>query len=452
MAKLAQKKAKPKPKPYDPLASPYATQADFDNAVRTTARGQIDPQLGEIGFQTGQADSAHRNRNRELQGWYQAENDAARAGAAGLAGANQGILTSLQGQGQDVQAGMAAALRAQQEASNQTAQSLGATARTIDPNLLAAVSSYGGAGNMALAGDIAGANTRASADVGISGTAGRQAAEAEQRRYQGVTQGLDDQRRGLFAELPGLMEQARQNLGTSELARSGQAFQQGLATDQFGLASRAQDDSEKNSARSRSSSRSQDQLAQDTLDEQKRAQLVSETQRDTELGISQENADTQRAQVIAAAGQDANVAEAKGKQFDSGLKILQGVLGQTKNDVVYKKDRYGTATKEVDVGKTQARIESRTQGKFDQTLQSIMAATGMGEGTALRVMMAGSNQGWAKNAAKRLNALKNARKVESNADPYKDYPDPPNVSSKTTAGGKERIYANPKKKAKKKPK
>jgi hypothetical protein len=424
MAKLAQKKVKPKP--YNPLASPYKTQTDFDNAVRNTARGQIDPQLGEIGYQTGQADSAHANRNREMQGWYQAESDAARAGADSLAGANQGILTSLQGQGQDVQAGMAAALRAQQEAANAEAAKLGGTARTIDPNLLTAIAGYGGAGNMALGGDIASANARASADIGIAGTGAREAAQAEQRRYQGVQQGFNDQRRSLFAELPGLMEQARQNLTTTELGRAGQAFQQGLATDQFGLSQRAQTDAERNSARSRSSSRAQDKLAQDQfglskkqLAEQKRAQLVSETQRDTELGISQENADTQRAQVIAAAGNDADIAKAKGQQFDSGLKILQGVLGQTKNDIIYRKDPNSKApTKEVDVKATQKRIEARTRGKFDQTLQSIMAATGMGEGTALRVMMAGSNTGWAKNAADRLNKLKKARKAEKNAAPY----------------------------------
>jgi len=418
--KKPQKKAPKKPTgaavPYNPLASPYATVGDFNTAVQKTARSQIDPQLGEIDYQTGQATSAHQNRNREQQGWYQAESDAARAGASGLAQSNQAILDSLKAGGQDVQAGMAAALRAQQQASEAEASRLGGQARTVDPNLLTAMAGYGGAGNMALAGDISGSNARANAQIGITGTAGRQAGEAESRRFEGIRQGLNDQRRGIFATLPGLMEQARQNLGNTELARSGQSFQQGLARDQFGLAERAQSDSELNSKRTRISSRAQDQLAQDTFGEQKRAQRVSEAQKTIELGISQQNADTQRKQVEAAAGSDKDVAEAKGKQFDAGVQILQGVLGQTKNDIVYKKDKVtGSATKEIDVKKTMQRIEARTKGKFDQTLQSIQAATGMGEGTALRVMMAGSNTGWAKEAAARLNRLKKARKAIDNS-------------------------------------
>lgn len=417
---MAKKKAVKKVKPYDPLASPYATQNDFNSAVTKTARSQIDPQLSEIGYQTGQAQSAHNNRANEMKGWYQAESDAARAGAGDLATANAGILNSLGGANANAQSGMAAALRQQQDAANAEATRLGGTARQVDPNLLAANAGYGGAGQMSLGGDVTAANARANANVAIAGTAGRQAAEGEDRRFQGVQQGLDDQRRSLFATLPGLMEQARQNLGTTELARSGQAFQQGLATDQFGLQSRAQTESESNSARSRSASRAQDQLAQDTFGEQKRAQRKSEKQRDTELGISQQNADTQRQQVTGGAQDD--IAVAKGKQFDSGLTILQGVLGQTKNDIIYKSDGLGGKTKEIDVAKTQKRIESRTRGKFDQTLQSIMASTGMGEGTALRVMMAGSNTGWASNARNRLDKLKKARKAEANAGIYQNYP------------------------------
>lgn len=410
---MAVKKAKKKAAAYNPLVSPYATQTDFNNAVNKTARSQIDPQLSEIGYQQGQADSAHANRGKELGGWYQAESDAARAGAGDLATANAGILNSLGGANADAQAGMAAALRAQQDAANAEAARLGGTARQVDPNLLAANAGYGGAGQMSLGGDVTGANARANANVAIAGTAGRQAAEGEDRRFQGVQQGLNDQRRSLFATLPGLMEQARQNLGTTELARSGQAFQQGLAQDQFGLQARAQTESESNSARSRSSSRAQDALAQDTFGEQKRAQRKSEQQRDTELGISQQNADTQRDQITGGAQDD--IAVAKGKQFDSGLTILQGVLAQTKNDVIYKKDDLGTATKEIDTKATQKRIDSRTRGKFDQTLQSIMASTGMGEGTALRVMMAGSNTGWASAARGRLDKLKKARKAIKNA-------------------------------------
>jgi hypothetical protein len=415
MAAKKPKKKTPASPPYNPLASPYATQADFNKAVQTTARSQIDPQLGELTYQGKQAQSAHTNRNNEMGGWYTAESDAAKAAQNSLAQANQGILNSLTGAGQDVQSGMAAAIRAQQEGAQQEASRLGGVARAVDPNLLTAMAGYGGAGNMALSGDIAGSNARAAAEVGITGTAARQAAQAEDRRFTGIQQGIGDQRRSLFAQLPGLMEQARQNLSTTELGRAGQSFQQGLARDQFGLQARAQTDSEKNSARTRSSSRAQDDLAQQTFGEQKRAQRVSENQKDTELGISQQNADTQRAQVIAAAGDNSDIAAAKGKQFDSGLKILQGVLGQSKNDVVYKRDQYGTVTKEVDVKATQKNIEARTRGKFDQTLNSIMASTGMGEGTALRVMMAGSNAGWAKNAAHRLDQLKRGRKAIRNA-------------------------------------
>src|SRR4249919_2637288 len=110
---MAKKKASKKPKPYNPLASPYATQNDFNTAVKKTARSQIDPQLGELTYQGNQADSAHQNRANEMGGWYQAESDAVKAGATGLQNANQNLLGTLQGQGADVQAGMAAALRAQ---------------------------------------------------------------------------------------------------------------------------------------------------------------------------------------------------------------------------------------------------------------------------------------------------------------------------------------------------
>lgn len=436
--KLAKKKA---PTPYNPLASPYATQGDFNNAVSTTARQQIQPQLDEFGLQGSQARSAHQNRQNEMQGWYQAESDAQRAGADSLSQANQGILNSLQGSGQDVQAGMAAAIRQSQQSADAEAAKIGGTARQIDPNYLTAIGGYVGAGNLGLAGNIASANARASADIGIAGTGAREAASAEQRRYQGVNDALTQQRTSLLGQLPGLEQNARESLSNTELAREGQSFQEGLANKQFGLSARAQTESEKSGARSRSSSRSQDQLAQDQFGETKRATRVSEAQQDEQLGIDAKNAETQRKQVLNTAGTDQATAEAKGKQFDSGLAILSNAWKWTDADKVYAKDADGFQTKDTDAKATRNRVEARMHGKFDDIYRQIVAATGMGPGTAYRVMMAGPNAGWAKEAQKRLAALKQVRMAQSGGTPTEG-----DLPGGNEGGGS----VTPKKKAKKK--
>jgi hypothetical protein len=407
-ARRARPRLKPAQQPYDPLAPSYKTQGDFNRAVKQGARAQVQPDLDTIASEGREAAGAHTQRGTDITNWYGHAQQAAQAGFDRLSEATKGILGTLQGYQGDAQAGLSAALRQQSEAANAEAAKLGVAGPATDPNIARTAAAYGGGNAIGLTGDIAAVLGRGAADIGIRGIEGREANTAETGRYTGITDELRNRRRDVMGRVPALRAQLRSQYGQEELGRAGQAFQQGLANKQFGETVRSNKAGEKNAGR-------QTKLAESQFGETKRSNLVTEGQRQTELGISQQQADTERRRIqaeirTAKDPQEKADLEARAKRWDSGVQILQQALAQTDNDVI-KKD-FDDGTSGVDIKATNKRIKARLKGQFDAIHARIMATTGMGPGEAYRVMMTSNDQGWVSHARKKLQQLKNDRALE----------------------------------------
>jgi hypothetical protein len=413
---------KGKKKPYNPLQSPYPNQGAFNKAVKTTAMSGIKPQLGELNTQGRYEAGAHKTRSQQIGGWYGGQTDAARASANNLQQASQSLLGSTQAGNQGAYDAMSAAVNKINADATKSANELGVGAKPVDPNTLLATQAYGQGGNLSLIGDIAAAQAHANALAPQAQMAGTEAGLQENAKFNATKRDIEAQRRQLKAQIPGLMETARSNLSQTELARSGQRFQQGLARDQFGLQQKQFGEDVKNSRAQRTATRAQTRLATRQFGETQRAQKVSERQRDNELGISQQNADTQRAQVIADAqtvagkGND-EVVKARAKQFDKGITILQNAWKMTDADKVYKEDKDHFQTKDLDPGKVNQRMQHRMHGQFNPMVNQIMANTGLTKMEALRVMMAAPNNGWRREAQRQIKVLKEYKKINKQYGP-----------------------------------
>jgi hypothetical protein len=412
------KRAKKKGKPYDPTAPSYPTVGAFNTAVKNTAMAGLKPQINSVKQQQQQGLGSHTTRVGEIGGWAQGQSDAAKAASGRLNDSTQALMNSMSGGNQGMNDAMAAAVRKINDTATANAGQLGVSGQKVDPNVLLASGAYGQGGDLSMAGMLAGIQAHGAAMSPLAMTEGSQNTAMENDRWTQENQGYKQQRQDLMGQLPGLMATARTNLSGTEIAKD----QERLARSQFG-------EQILNDKSNRSATRAQTKLAQDQfglsqadLREKKRAARVQERQQNVQLGINQQQADTARAQIIATADNEAgkansDLAKARAKQFDKGITFIQSAWKPTDADKVYAVDNSGFQTKDINPTKTAQRIEARMKGKFDAMLRQIQANTGLGPGYALRVMQAAPNNGWAKEATKRLQDLKRARQARAQYGP-----------------------------------
>jgi hypothetical protein len=417
MAKKAARRRPPKP--FNPLAPQYKSQKGFNKAVRVQAKQQIAPGLQDIKQRQTEASGAHTTRNQELMGWYGNQQTGLQAAQDRLQGAMQGLL---QTSGLEFQGGtdaLAGALRKSQDANAAEAAKLGGVAPNQNEDYLKASAAYGTADQAGLLGDIAGGIGRSAANLGIGGIAGRTAGENEQRRYQTINDELTNERSALRAQLPGIQSQVRSQLSSNELARAGQAFQQNLARDQFGLDTAQFGETKHMNAFQRKLARRQQR-------ETERGARVQEGQNEQQIrnqaAVDVAQVNNQRAQIQAdirnaSTKQEQDMAKARADRFNNGVDILSNFL----DPKAYIKG-----------GKLNNKAyENSIKGRFGEVYHRIQAVTGMSEHEALLVMRTAANPGWAKHANDLLRKLKNkktAQKVKSHTHPLKpgSRPTPPN--------------------------
>jgi hypothetical protein len=408
------KRAKKKGKPYDPTAPSYPTVGAFNTAVKNTAMAGLKPQLNSVNQQRQQGLGAHTTRVGEIGGWAQGQSDAAKAASGRLNDSTQALLNSVSSGNQGMNDAMAAAVRKINDSASANASQLGVAGQQVDPNVLLASGAYGQGGDLSMAGMLAGIQAHGAAMSPLAMTEGAQNTAFENDRWTQENQGYKQQRQDLMGQLPGLMATARTNLSGTEIAKD----QERLARSQFG--EQILNDKSNRSATRAQTKLAQDQfgLSKDQLKEQKRAAKKQEDQQDVQLGINKYQANTQRQQIIDTADQQAGqvnseLAKARAKQFDKGITFIQNAWKPTSADTVYAlNDKNNPSlgySKIIDPVATGKRIEARMKGKFDEMVRQIQTNTGLGPGYALRVMMAAPNSGWAKEAQKRLKALKKAR-------------------------------------------
>src|ERR1044072_2586109 len=118
---------------YSPTTPGYSSKKAFNKSIRKRAWGQLRPAIQDVNQRLRSASAGHGARNDELSQWYGFDKAAREAENTRAQTAIGNVLSSLGTAGQDVQAGMAAALRQQQAAAAQEASRLGVASPGIDP-------------------------------------------------------------------------------------------------------------------------------------------------------------------------------------------------------------------------------------------------------------------------------------------------------------------------------
>lgn len=402
MATKPKRPRKRKAPAYNPVSPQYGTQPEFDAGVRNRAQSQLDPVLQDISQRRSEADRAHGQRQQEMQGWYNFQNQALQAGQGDLQKSMEGLLKSSGVMGADAQNALQGAMNKQTADQQAQATAMGGSAQVADPSVAQALAAYGTSNQAGLAGQLAGIVGRGGAQVGIGGIAGREAGQAEDRRYQGSLDSLTGERTNAMGRLPGLLEEARAAIGGEEMQRRqqrfaerGQRFQEGLAGDQFGLSVRQQKETER-------TGRTQRGLARREQGETERSNRAQEGLAGGRMEIDWAQVDNTRRQLANEAGQagsqqEVDVAKAKAEQFNSGISILNEFFSPTKDEQGKKRLRKS--------------YQSRTDHGYDELLDRIMSTTGMGPVLARKVLMTAPNDRWRKRARREVTQIADRRRA-----------------------------------------
>lgn len=373
---------------FNPLASPYSTNADFTNAVNNTAQLGIQPQLDENTRETTAATGAHTGRQNDITSMYNI-NTKARQDALTAAGtALNGLITSNAGADKGTQDAMAAALRAGQDRENAVNAQLGLASQGDGGQAYTnAIQAGNDVGDIGLTGQFASILGGLGRDVGTSEIGRREASDAENNRWDSVYNDLTTGRQQLTDQLPGLREQARQNLSATELARQGQQEQQRLANTQEGLAEdqfgeqKVQDKSQRSLSKRQQTETERSNKAQETLSSDQNAETVRSNQAGE--AINQAQVDNTRRQlhqdaINAQNTTDAVGAKAKADRFDAGVKLLTDYLKPTKGET--RKS-----------GSAKTTYTARVTNGYDAMIQQLMSATGAGPVEAREMVLSAVN-------------------------------------------------------------
>lgn len=378
---MATKKARRKPKPYNPAAvTQYPSKAAFNNTVNTRARSQLQPTLTDIRNRRREELGAHDTREADIKGYYDFDLAARQAAQDRMQQALTGLLTSVGTTNQDAQAGLAAALRPAQDANAAAAQTLDVAPQGTDPQIAATLAAYGKGNQLGLAGDFGAYLTRSAADIGLTGAERRQAGQTEAQVSRSNLEDLTRERSDAMKTLPALRDQARQGLMQELLANSQNKLawrQFGLGRDQFGETVRS------NKAGERLANR-QARLAESQFGESKRARRFDEQQAREQSRLNRDQLKLARRELGAKIDQATNdqemaAAENQAKQFDSAAQWLEGYLAPGDMDMKYNQN----GKKVFSPAKYKARVNN---GKFHEVLVNLMTKFGLDRATAYEVL------------------------------------------------------------------
>jgi hypothetical protein len=381
--------------PYDPLKNPYRTNAQFQGAINRTADSQLQPRLDDVSRRQTLEESTHTGRNQDIAGLYntgtQARKDALTAASTAL----NGLITSNSSLDEGTRQAMNAALRASSDTANKAAGELGVAPVTDNQakGYQDAVRARTDLGGIGLTGEYSSVLGSLAHDIGTSEVGRREATTNEDARWDSVLRDLTNERTQLKDELPGLREQARQNLTATELTRTGQSEQQRLgrsqeqlANKQFGLTKNQFGEQKKMDKFQRTLSRRQQAEVERGGRRQARqtAAQQAETERSNRANesINVEQIATQRAQIMADAQGATDKAtqdelKSKAKRFDKGVEIITDFFKPTKLETGKKNIRKG--------------YNARVTNGYDAMVAQLKSATGAGDIEVRQMILAAVN-------------------------------------------------------------
>ena len=244
--------AAPKPAAFNPVAA--MTPQQIDERARQIAQSQVQPELDLIGQETKRTDSAHENRNAQLQGWYGAQQGQLNQAFSDTQRALDKMLSLSSTTGQQGSDALAAALRAAGAGSSDLARMTGTQAPPGEEAALLASHAAGVAPQREALAQAAMARLGAQGERrSLASIGGIESIDQERRRYGAEARELGGRRQAAAGRLGGLINEARTGLESRELDkyktredlnlakkkfgedRANRLFQQWLATKELGL-------------------------------------------------------------------------------------------------------------------------------------------------------------------------------------------------------------------------
>lgn len=293
-----------KSKGFDPLASPYKSQAGFNRAVNLEAGQGYRPQLQDIQAQGSAENRKHGTRGGEIESLYNSYGNELQRAFDQTTGALNNLVSQSQGASAADQAALRAALGASQGQQSDLAQRVGAQPSGVPSTAGSSATllpAWGTAeaNRTALGSSVANAVAEAAQRRSLPALGKIRSSEEEARRHFGEQDRLSQARKQVLTQVPALRLAARKSLLGD--AREGQnlAFQQRLAGSQFGLDVQKQGLAER-------------QFKHQSVMDQNQLQL----QRD-QLQAQVDNA---------ASTEDAAAADSRSKAFDAGQKYIDSLF------------------------------------------------------------------------------------------------------------------------------
>ena len=374
-------------KRFDPTAeSGYPSRKAFNRQVRQRAMGQIRPTLQDIAQRRREARGAHDTRVGELGGWYGADQTARQAAFDQTNTALNDILTRTDVMGDAGAGALDAALRRSNELASAEAANLGVSNPGVDPAYAQALGAYGQAGQMGLAGNVAGYIKGAGADLALSGQEQKEAGLREGRRFDSIVKGLSKERTDVRSRLPELIKAARSEMIAEQLGIK----QQELAESQFGETKRSNKANE-------NLAQQQQNLAEDQFGETQKQNKRQYRLNKQDVALRKQ--ELNQAVKEAKGTDNEEKAKAAAERFDRGVEWVNGYLAPTDQDKgpggKFRDDLY------------------RANRSFEEAYTLLKRQFGMGELEALRVLMASPSSGWRGRAERTYHSVKDARRLRN---------------------------------------
>lgn len=405
-------------KPFSPLATPYSTQGEFDDAVKTTAKGQLQPQLDDWERRRSSETMSHTGRMGDISSIYNAGAKARTDALQRTSSALNNLITMNSGVSDATKAAMMAALRTGQNREGAVAAEMGLADQPDGGQAyLDATEANNDLGGIGMTGQFSTILGGLGRDVGINEVERAESGRGEDVRWNAISKDLGNERTQLTDQLPALQEQARQNLSGTELARSGQAEQQRLGRKQFGLskaqfdeqkdvndfqedlANRSQEETERQGRRGARQTNAQTRLGERAQTETERANSANE-----DINRKQIEAQTMQLKQDAEAKrgtEEGEMLKAKADRFSAGVSLISKFFTPTKQ--------------EQGKNKTKSTYTTRVTHGYDAMVSQLKSATGAGDIEVRQMIMAAVNPGtpygkrWVDRASREIRTIKNSR-------------------------------------------
>lgn len=225
--------------PFNPLAQPYNTNAQFDKAARSEAQLGYQPQLDEVSRQGKTEERRHTGRvgdiNRDTSFYGKELSDAFDETRSAL----NDLIATHHASNEAGASTIAAALnrtRADEAARNQTITggvSTGAPVSDVPDQNAILSAAVAGSGDAEITGQFGNLINRAGANRSLAGLTRIRAGETEAGRTAGVLNDLRDKKDSITANIPRLVSSARNTMLERARAAQNQGFTQQLSRDQL---------------------------------------------------------------------------------------------------------------------------------------------------------------------------------------------------------------------------